>query len=98
MNSFIMKLKGLMFKKDLSPDTGFFFDKASSIHTCFMRFPIDVVYLETLDTVRYQIVKIVRNIKPWRLSGSLEADALIEFKSPSPVLNSIRKNDILLFD
>lgn len=33
-----------------------------SVHTCFMKFPIDVVFIN----FKGQIVKIVPEVKPWR--------------------------------
>jgi len=36
--------------------------KCNAIHTCFMRFPIDATFLDRDDNV----VKVVRNIRPWR--------------------------------
>ena len=40
----------------------------------FMRFPIDVVYLDRDDRVR----KIVAGLKPWRLSWCPRARSVIE--------------------
>lgn len=49
----------------------------SAIHTCFMRFPIDVAFVRRDG----QIVKVRSAVKPWRLSGALRAFAVIEFPS-----------------
>ena len=60
-DSFMQRLKGLMFRASLPPDEGLLLKDCSSIHTCFMRFPIDVIYLSSRCTVLY-----VETVVPWR--------------------------------
>lgn len=42
-----------------------------------MRFPIDVVFLDT----NFQIVKLVEHVKPWRLTSSKDAQHTLELAS-----------------
>jgi uncharacterized protein len=58
------RFKGLMLTKRMDGYDGILFRPGNSIHTCFMRYPIDVVFL----TKEYRIVKIVRALKPWRFT------------------------------
>lgn len=60
-DSFFTRLKGLMFQEALPPATGLLLAPCNSVHMCFMRFDIDVVYLNT----NYVVIKIVKNLKPW---------------------------------
>ena len=60
---FLPRLLGLMFRRDLQSGEGLLITRCNAIHTCFMRFPIDVAFLDRDGAV----VRIVRNIKPWRL-------------------------------
>lgn len=60
-DNFILRLAGLMFKKRLPQSTGLLLAPCNSVHMCFMRFAIDVVYLDK----DYKILKIVTNLKPW---------------------------------
>ena len=60
-DSFLTRLAGLMFQKQLLPGTGLLLDPCDSVHMCFMRFSIDVVYLDK----EFTILKIVKNLKPW---------------------------------
>jgi len=47
------------------------------IHTFFMRFPIDVIFL--LDN---EVVEVVRNLKPWRTYRSkVYSNSMIEIRS-----------------
>lgn len=61
--TFWQRFMGLMGRKSLQPGEGMLILKCNSIHTCFMRFPIDATFLDEHDNV----VKVVRNIRPWRL-------------------------------
>jgi uncharacterized protein len=60
--SFWRRGKGLMFRSNLPPGTGLVIDPCSSIHTFWMRFPIDVLYVDREGTV----LRADRAMKPWR--------------------------------
>ncbi len=59
--TFIGKLKGFMFSA--RPSYGLLLESTNSIHTFFMSFAIDVLFL----TNNNRIVKIKNNLKPWRM-------------------------------
>ena len=61
---FFEKLQGLMFKKEMNGRGGLLFE-TKSIHTHFMRFPIDVIFLSK----NHSVVKIIHSMKPWRITG-----------------------------
>lgn len=63
-NSLVLRLLGLMFRKDLGEFDGLLLQPCNSIHTFFMRFPIDVVFLSSSN----QVVKVIRAMPPWRMS------------------------------
>lgn len=62
--SFFSRLKGLMFRPEMAGETALLLRPCPQIHTCFMRFSIDVVFLDKQDVVLY----VIENMKPWRLS------------------------------
>lgn len=62
---FIARFAGLMLRAPLQRNHGFLLTRCPSVHTAFMRCPIDVVYLDEEGIV----LKCVANLKPWR--GSL---------------------------
>lgn len=55
--------RGLMLARPLQSGEGLVIVPCSSIHTQFMRFPIDVLYVNKDDV----IVGIDRNLRPWRI-------------------------------
>lgn len=64
--TFFSRFAGLMLTRSLPPSHGFLLMHCASVHTAFMRYPIDVVYLDNDGTV----VKCVPTLKPWRGSAS----------------------------
>ena len=63
--SFKDRLIGLMFAKSLGEYNGLLISPCRSIHTFFMRMSIDVIFLDK----NYKIIKIIRRMKPWRVTG-----------------------------
>ncbi|HYH09659.1 MAG TPA: DUF192 domain-containing protein [Thermoanaerobaculia bacterium] len=53
---------GLMGRRDLG-DVRLWFPRCRSVHTCFMRGSIDVVFLDANNTV----VELHSGVRPWRL-------------------------------
>lgn len=64
-DNFVTRFRGLMLRKALLPGEGLLLKHCPAIHCCFMRFPIDVVYLDEQMTVVG-----VETVRPWRLGGS----------------------------
>lgn len=61
--SFFTRGRGLMLAPGLDEGEGLLIDPCSSIHTFFMRFPIDVLYVDRSGT----IVRADGVMKPWRI-------------------------------
>jgi hypothetical protein len=55
---------GLMGRRSLPEGGGLLLRPSSSIHTAFMRFPIDVVFLDR----ELRVVKVVPEMKPFRVA------------------------------
>jgi uncharacterized membrane protein (UPF0127 family) len=60
---FMRRAIGLLGRAGLSPNSGLVIEPCQQVHTFFMRFPIDVVFLSKDN----EIVG-VESLKPWRLS------------------------------
>lgn len=65
-NSFWSRFVGLQFRRELPPSHGVMLVPCRSIHTCWMRFPIDVIFLDTQNTV----LDIRSSVRPWRTAAS----------------------------
>jgi uncharacterized membrane protein (UPF0127 family) len=64
---------GLMGKKGLPPDGGLIIEPCSGVVSFFMRFPIDVVFL---DADR-RVVHLVEHLRPWKASKIVRASRLV---------------------
>lgn len=60
--SFTSRLVGLLGRRGLDADEGLWIQPCDSIHTFFMRFPIDVAFVDGIGTV----LKRYDALKPWR--------------------------------
>ena len=59
------RLVGLLGRSSLSPGEALVIQPCSSVHTAFMRFTIDVIYIDKAGTV----VKTAANMRPFRVGG-----------------------------
>ncbi|MCI0422977.1 MAG: DUF192 domain-containing protein [Acidobacteria bacterium] len=74
-NTFFRSLMGLMGKPGLAEGHGLWIVPCQSIHTFWMRFPIDVIFLDQHRTV----VHLVESLRPFRVSKHLsKASSVIE--------------------
>ncbi|MFC4767933.1 DUF192 domain-containing protein [Effusibacillus consociatus] len=62
-DKFVSRFTGLMFRKKLPENKALLLVPCKSIHMFFMRFPIDVMFLDKNN----RVVKIVENLRPWSL-------------------------------
>jgi uncharacterized membrane protein (UPF0127 family) len=67
-------MRGLLGRDGLGPGEGMLINAAPSVMTFFMRFPIDVVFIDRAQT----IVKIVHNLGPWKTAAARKAVAALE--------------------
>ena len=78
--------KGLLGRTGLAQGEALWIVPCESVHTFFMKFSLDLVYLDR----QFRIKKIRRNVPPWRISGCLTAHSVVEFPA-----GSIRQTDAL---
>jgi uncharacterized protein len=65
---------GLLKHVRLEPGSGLWIVPCESVHTFFMKFPIDLVYLDKQRRVR----KVRHAVPAWRLSACLTAHSILE--------------------
>jgi uncharacterized membrane protein (UPF0127 family) len=70
-------MRGLLGRRELAPGEGIVLRPSWSIHTFFMRFPIDVVFVDA-DQV---VAKVVGRLKPWRTATCRGARDVVELRS-----------------
>ena len=58
------RLIGLMFREKLVGSDGLLLNPCRSIHTFFMRYNLDIVFISSNN----KVIKIIRDIKPWRMT------------------------------
>ncbi len=63
-NHFFSRLMGLMGKPGLPPDQGLWIVPCADIHSCFMRFEFDAIFVDK----QHKVLHLVERMKPWRIS------------------------------
>jgi uncharacterized membrane protein (UPF0127 family) len=73
------RARGLLGRRRLEADEGLLLRPVGAIHTLFMRFAIDVVFLDR----DYVVLKVVENLRPWRFAAARRAKAVLELPTGS---------------
>jgi uncharacterized protein len=71
--------RGLLGRDDLAAGAALVLAPCNAVHTCRMRFPIDVVFVARDG----RVTKIVRRLAAWRAAVSFLAFATIELRAGS---------------
>ena len=90
-DTFCSRLKGLMLKKKIDGD-GLILLPCKSIHTFFMFFPIDIIFIGKDG----KCLKIIKNMKPWRLTRSGNAYFSVEFNG-NTISKKLKEGDYIEF-
>ena len=83
--------RGLLGREALSPTQGVLLTPCVAVHTAFMRFPIDVVFIDRDG----RAVRIVPAVAPWRMTASFRAHSVIELAAGTAKAADIRVGDFL---
>lgn len=71
---------GLMGLREFAADSGLWIPHCNAIHTAFVRFPIDVMFLDGQMTA----IRLVPALSPWRIVGPLRgAKSVVELPAGS---------------
>ena len=90
-DNFFTRFRGLQFRRSLARDTGLLLVPCGSIHTFWMRFPIDVYFLSNTG----RVVEMKQEVSPWRCAvGGKQAHAVLEVASGA-ISNDIQVGDQL---
>jgi uncharacterized protein len=88
------RARGLLGRDGLEPGEGMLIDRAGSVHMFFMRFPIDVVFLDRDRTV----VGVRHRLVPWRVAGARHAVAALELPAGTAAEAGIQEGDVLVLE
>lgn len=70
----LRRMKGLLGRRTLDPGEALLLRPAGSVHTAFMHFPIDVVFVDA----DLRVLRVVANLRPWRIAAHRGAKAVVE--------------------
>jgi hypothetical protein len=85
---------GLLKHTSLAAGEGLWIAPCESVHTFFMKFPIDLVYLDK----RLRVRKVRHAVRPWRLSACLTAHSVLELPAGSVAETGTVAGDELTMD
>ena len=87
----LTRMRGLLGRSALPREEGILLRPASSVHTWFMRFPIDVVFLDR----ELAVLRVVPRLGPWRAVARRRAAAVLELAAGESERRGIRPGDRL---
>lgn len=88
------RTRGLLKHTELRAGEGLWIVPCEGVHTFFMKFALDLVYIDRKKVVR----KAVSNVAPWRLSLCLPAHSIVELPVGAIASSDTRKGDQLVFE
>jgi uncharacterized protein len=88
----VSRMRGLLGRSELRPGEGLLLRPASAIHTWFMRFPIDAVFLDR----DWRVVGISDDVRPWRARSRRGAKAVLELPAGESTRRGLAVGDLLV--
>jgi uncharacterized membrane protein (UPF0127 family)/CheY-like chemotaxis protein len=85
----LSRMRGVLGRQPLKPGHGFLLQPAPSIHTAFVRFQFDAVFLD----MNLQVVRVVHRVKPWRLASARRAAMVLELAAGEAERRKVRVGD-----
>lgn len=87
-------MKGLLGTRFLKEGEGLLIIPCNSIHTFFMRFPIDVVFLDKKSV----ILNIQQFVHPFRMVACWQANAVLELMAGQVKKSGLHKGHRLIWE
>jgi uncharacterized membrane protein (UPF0127 family) len=88
-DTFYARFRGLMGRPSIPENTGLMIKPCNSIHCFFMKFPIDVIFLDKEDQVLY----IAENMKPRSISPVVKRAKYVVEANASTLTGNIMIGD-----
>ena len=86
--------RGLLGRDSLGASSALMLSPCFAVHTAFMRFPIDVVFVDGDG----RAVRIVRDLTPWRIAGAWRAQRVYELPAGKLQTRDVRVGDRLYLE
>lgn len=91
-DKFITRLKGLMFKKAIEDDVAMLIYPCNAIHTYFMNFSLDVIFISK----EYEVLHIIENMPPGNRSSFIRRSmGVLEVPAGTIRKTNTKKGDFL---
>ncbi len=87
----LSRMRGLMGRSGIAAGHGLLLRPAGAIHTFFMRFPIDAVFLDR----NLRVLKIAAEVEPWRTARCRGAKRVLELAAGESDRRGLRPGDQL---
>lgn len=90
--SILSRTRGLLGRTSLAPGEGLLLRPCTGVHTFFMKFPIDVVFLDRDN----RVIEVVQHLKPHRITRIvLSSASVIELPAgTAPATGTVAGNEI----
>jgi uncharacterized membrane protein (UPF0127 family) len=85
------RMVGLLGRAGLAEGEGILLQPAGSIHTFFMRFPIDAVFLDR----EQRVVRVAAGLKPWRTAVARRSRSVLELAAGEAARVGLQPGNVL---
>lgn len=93
-DSLVRRMRGLLGRSELPAGNGMLLERESSIHSAFMRFEFDVVFL---DRDR-RVIRLAERVRPWRALSARRARSVLELAAGEISLRGVQLGDQIAVD
>jgi uncharacterized membrane protein (UPF0127 family) len=90
----LTRMRGLLGRRELPAEEGVLLRPAGSIHTLFMRFAIDVVFLDREG----RVLKVAEAVAPWRFAAARGTRSVLELRAGEAARRGVTAGDVLVVD
>ncbi|HTH44324.1 MAG TPA: DUF192 domain-containing protein [Oxalicibacterium sp.] len=85
------RTRGLLGRPRLQAGEGMMINECRLVHTLGMAYPLDLAFLDHAGCIR----KLLRNVRPARLAGSLHAQRTLELAPGTLAAIELKQGDVL---
>jgi len=90
----LARMRGLLGRDSLETGGGMLLTPEPSVHMAFMRFAIDVVFVDR----DHKVVGVRHELRPWRAAGARGAYATLELPAGAAAAAGIEEGDVLVLE